>query len=515
MKTRLLQLDLMRRQPVPAVLLTVVVGIVLVSLPPLGSLSYDSSYLARSPITITNVVLVCADEDTLREFNDGHDELTRSAHTQLLDRLKEAGAPLVFYDFVFAHANEEDELLVRAITNHGSVILVASAETSGETKGNRESVVPPPTQFRNATKAWGHAELMGNVNEPVRKAYGDLAGKDSAAWVAAAAVQPRTFTNRNPNLTRWLNYYGWPDFCSFPHISFQDLLTTNGPTKAGTLSNQFVFVGQRISTHKMGTANDSFATPMSRFGAAPVPGVVIHATAFLNLILDDWLRQLPLTWQWLTAVIWGGFVMLVLFSISRRSKWSLILASLACACGLCAVSLYVQWHFFWWWSWFGPVFGQTATALFCAWRFPRPDPYIAFISYRIDEDGASALLIRNDLSDRGYKTFIDVTSMNLGRFDEQLLREIDKATFFVLILSPGSLVRCAEPDDWVLRELSHALATQKMIIPIFKGGFEFDSKEGIPDLPQIIELRRYQGIKYDHSNFPGFMQKLIGLIKKS
>jgi hypothetical protein len=70
-----------------------------------------------------------------------------------------------------------------------------------------------------------------------------------------------------------------------------------------------------------------------------------------------------------------------------------------------------------------------------------------------------------------------------------------------------------DKNDWVLKELTHALSKKKQIIPVFKGGFSFDAQEDIPQLPQITELKKYQGVPYSNRDFEGFMQQLVGLLK--
>jgi len=57
------------------------------------------------------------------------------------------------------------------------------------------------------------------------------------------------------------------------------------------------------------------------------------------------------------------------------------------------------------------------------------------------------------------------------------------------------------------------LANQKKIIPVMKNGFKFDTKEGIPDLPQIAALKNYHGLAYSNSDFEGFMKRLTELLK--
>src|SRR6185436_14381590 len=102
--------------------------------------------------------------------------------------------------------------------------------------------------------------------------------------------------------------------------------------------------------------------------------------------------------------------------------------------------------------------------------------------------------------------------MNIGNFDEQILREIERSGYFIPILSPHSLDRCAEPDDWVLKELSRALTLNKPIVPVLTKGFKF-TDEGIPTLPEIEELKRKQAVEHHYNDFPGFLRRLLRLLK--
>ena len=494
------------------VLIAAAVGILLVTLTPMENLSYDVACQAKPDTTITNAVLVYINEGTLVDLPNDHGSLNRTIHAQLLDRLRQDGARLVFYDVAFDQTNqapENDQALVRSVRNQGSVILVGTCEDSIEQGVGRViTLFPPMKPLLEAAKGWGHAELFGNV---VRQISGDYQFTQYAVWVAATNLEPQEFRDENPNRDRWLNFYGGPESAAFPHRNLQDVLSTNVPR--GFFTKKIVFVGQNLPSDNIGRFKDTFATPFSRFDAAPMPGVDIHATALLNLLRNDWLRQVPWEWQWFGAVIWATISVGAFFVVSRKPKIVLILVATLGATLLCAISLYVQWHFHWWWLWVGPVFGQTTTALVLVWRAPRQDPYIAFISYRTEEDGETALLVAEKLSDRGYKTFLDVRGLHAGKFDEQLLHEIEASLFFIPILSPNSLARCVQEDDWVLRELRHALSRKKRIIPVFKNGFSFNAADSVPKLPEIAELRNYQGLVYSHGDFEGFMRRLTELLK--
>jgi hypothetical protein len=344
----------------------------------------------------------------------------------------------------------------------------------------------------------------------VRQISGQFAFTTYAGWAAATNLAPQ-LQREAENRERWLNYYGSPGNTTIPTCSLQNAVSDNVPSGGAFFANKIVFVGQNFPYGDLGGRKDTFGTPYSRFGFAPSPGVVIHATALLNLISGDWLRRMALPWQCLSAVAWGMVVVGVLYSLSRKPTSVLVVGAGSGALALCAVSLYAQWHLHWFWSWIGPVCGQTPLALMLVMRNPRPDRYVAFISYRRKEDGETALLLARSLADLGLKTFVDQQSLNAGNFEEQLLREIESATFFIPILSPHALDRCANPSDWLLRELTHALKHRKKIIPILKDGFAHDVK-GSPDRWQIAELAKYHGVPYSNSDFDGFMARLRTLL---
>lgn len=494
-------------------LVTAVVGVILVSLPPLGRLSYDLSYIARPRVDITNdtnkLVLVLIGDTTVEKLGD-RNGLNRMNHARLLERLASDGAKLVFYDVFFdtTSDNPADQSLADAIKRQGSVILAARC-TYGEDPPHHD----PIPELCQAAAGCGHAEL-GEGYKAIRLISANCCcEKNSGVWVAAKRLAPPTFDKANPNLTRWLNYYGKPENRPIPRISFEEALTTN---RAGFFKDKIVFVGEAANpAATIGGKNytESFSTPYSLFGYGPMAGVDIHATALLNLLRNDWLRQIFLPWQWCAALLWGIAITTTLYFLSGKPKVILFLSAIAAAVLLVAGSLYVQWHFLYWWGWIGPAFGQTATALFLVIRSPKRDPYIAFISYRRQEDGPAALLISRSLAQRGLRTFIDVRSLESGKFDEQLLREIEKSTFFVPILSPRSLSRCTDPNDWVLKELTHALSLRKTIIPVLRQGFSFGPSSDVPDIPQIAELSRYHGVQYSDTDFEGFLDQLVAHLR--
>lgn len=92
----------------------------------------------------------------------------------------------------------------------------------------------------------------------------------------------------------------------------------------------------------------------------------------------------------------------------------------------------------------------------------------AFISYRRETGYPWARLVWDGLRDRSVDAFFDLESLRVaGRFDDRLLNQIAARPYFIPILTHGTLERCAQPDDWLRREVEHAIATRRIIVPLF------------------------------------------------
>ncbi len=92
--------------------------------------------------------------------------------------------------------------------------------------------------------------------------------------------------------------------------------------------------------------------------------------------------------------------------------------------------------------------------------------YDIFISYRRATGADDARLLQQALKARGYNVFFDYDSLRDGKFDENILKAIDEASIFVLMLTKESLDRCSIDGDWVKCEIEHALAGKKKIVPV-------------------------------------------------
>ncbi len=136
----------------------------------------------------------------------------------------------------------------------------------------------------------------------------------------------------------------------------------------------------------------------------------------------------------------------------------------------------------------------------------NPPSASVFISYRREGGSETARLLRNALQSRGWDVFLDVDDLGASYFDDRLLREIESTTNFVIILSPGALDRCHSPGDWLRREISHALAQGKTVVPILKSGFQFPNPADLPE--DLRELCRHNAVSYNHEYYNAFIMKL-------
>ena len=105
------------------------------------------------------------------------------------------------------------------------------------------------------------------------------------------------------------------------------------------------------------------------------------------------------------------------------------------------------------------------------------DPKTVFISYRRTPSKWLARLIFHELSASGYDVFLDVESIGPGRYADIILHQIVARAHFILILERGCLERCADPADWLRREIEQALDTQRNIIPLMVERFSFDEEK--------------------------------------
>lgn len=127
-----------------------------------------------------------------------------------------------------------------------------------------------------------------------------------------------------------------------------------------------------------------------------------------------------------------------------------------------------------------------------------------FISYRREGGINIARTVLAELEKRGYDVFLDLEGLGAGKFNEALLHEIETSSNFVLILSPGSLDRCANQGDWVRTEIRHAMNKGINIVPIIIEPFDYPK-----NLPSEIKgIRNINAVKWSNEYFSACISKL-------
>ncbi len=130
-----------------------------------------------------------------------------------------------------------------------------------------------------------------------------------------------------------------------------------------------------------------------------------------------------------------------------------------------------------------------------------------FISYRRDVSSFIARAVFQDLRANGVDVFMDIESIDSGQFDAIILNQIAARPYFLLILTPGTLDRCQEPGDWLLRELAQAVNLNRVIIPLVTPNFSFEDANFLPE-PLATDLPRFNSVKVEHEWFDEGMVRL-------
>ncbi len=137
-----------------------------------------------------------------------------------------------------------------------------------------------------------------------------------------------------------------------------------------------------------------------------------------------------------------------------------------------------------------------------------------FISYRRSIGRHLARLVFQELRAREYDVFLDVQTIDSGSFDRIILNQISARQHFLIILSPGSLERCSEPEDWLRREIEEAFRLERNIVPIFDEDFDIENEKTYLGEPLRSDLPRLNAIPYYHFYFEAFFDILCNRFLK-
>ncbi|MBL9114529.1 MAG: toll/interleukin-1 receptor domain-containing protein [Verrucomicrobiaceae bacterium] len=132
-----------------------------------------------------------------------------------------------------------------------------------------------------------------------------------------------------------------------------------------------------------------------------------------------------------------------------------------------------------------------------------------FISYRRDATGkAFARNVHRELTQRGYDVFLDVESLEPGKWATQILTQVPLRSHFLVLLTPGALERCADENDWVRRECLEALASQRNFVPVREESVNIsEMRKSCPEC--LKPLFEFQMANLEHTSFAADIQQLV------
>ncbi len=131
-----------------------------------------------------------------------------------------------------------------------------------------------------------------------------------------------------------------------------------------------------------------------------------------------------------------------------------------------------------------------------------------FISYRRASSAFIARAVFQDLRANEVDAFLDVESINQGNFRDVIGAEIRRRPYFLPILAPGTLERCKQDGDLLLKEFETADVATRLIVPVVTAEFDrADIKKYLPDL-LAERFAALNSVTLEHEYFSAAMDKL-------
>ena len=123
--------------------------------------------------------------------------------------------------------------------------------------------------------------------------------------------------------------------------------------------------------------------------------------------------------------------------------------------------------------------------------------YDIFVSYRRDDGGQYARILQLELERYGYKVFLDYEELTDGVFGDEIVKAIQSAPIFIMVLTPLYLARSMEPDSWIAKEIQLAIDAGKHFIPVDPDRKFNGIPEGTPDaIADIVAKHQHSSIDF-------------------
>jgi CHASE2 domain-containing sensor protein len=270
----------------------------------------DSSF-KNQPRAIKDILLVTIDNDTLNNV-DSRWPYPRSYFAKIITNLKDAGAKIIAFDFVFlGKSDPQDDALLKKALNYGKVILATSINGKGELEFSTTPDINSNATTGIITKFTGpdgvirqDLTYMNSANDPAKA----FLSWDMQILSAAKNIDWRTFTSydgvinfQNSSGEKWsipvtedtktflIRYRCHTT--DFPRLSFYKVL--KGDFDPVAVKDKIVLIGLASSLF-----TDVHITPIGW-----LPGITLNANAFLTLYAHDFIKKVSSYWEWLIVIL--------------------------------------------------------------------------------------------------------------------------------------------------------------------------------------------------------------------
>ena len=132
-----------------------------------------------------------------------------------------------------------------------------------------------------------------------------------------------------------------------------------------------------------------------------------------------------------------------------------------------------------------------------------------FLSYRRDAAQYLALALYQKLTACDLDIFYDIENIGAGEFEPVVMSQIAARPYFILLLTPHTLDRCVEPNDWLRREIEEALRLNRILVPIHADGFMPSDMEKYLPLNIATSLARFQSLLLPLQHFDLIVQNRL------
>jgi len=331
-----------------------------------------------------NVEIIAIDDNSLIEFEKSQNywPLPRSFYAIISDYLIAEGAKAVVFDIIFSSpdldrlnsiGSENDEMFYNVITKTKKIILPFTIDNKYK-KDDKLSALKiykasnfdnvseykylsaPYSAFTIDNKNFGFVDIKGQSDGIIREYKPFVKIKDEFYPSLALAtilstnkeISENLKLNKDGNFN--LNWYGYGGIESgksaFKYISFVNISKDarsyfkerNKYIPKGLFKNKVLFIGSSARG-----LLDQKMTPFT-VGNNAYPGVEIHATAYLNLLNEEWLKTINPFEEFLIYLILC--LVLVFVGINNKSlrKYSLFFLVIVIFALIIQVFMFVSFH---------------------------------------------------------------------------------------------------------------------------------------------------------------------------